>query len=171
MEKINWQNGTLIKEAFIEIDGTEYLVTPRQVEGTTPLSANNLNLMQDNIEDAINPLTDYISKRYKTLWTGTWTSGSITVNGASGYHSFIVYVDNSQDPIVCYRDGNGNIMGSIVVGNPNGNQYIKTIRASINGDVLTWDFAKELAHNASSNHGTASNKTIYKIVGLDPIVE
>lgn len=53
MQKINWENGTVVKDAFVTINGTEYPVTPKQMEGTTPLSADNLNLMQNNIEDSL----------------------------------------------------------------------------------------------------------------------
>ena len=53
MQKINWQNGTLVSPAKVEIGGVIYNVTPEQLSGNTPLSAENLNQMQDNIEAAI----------------------------------------------------------------------------------------------------------------------
>ena len=65
MQKINWENGTVTKDAYVTIDGTDYDVVPEEYEGNTPLSAENLNLMQDNIEDAINDL-----KNQKVLWQG-----------------------------------------------------------------------------------------------------
>lgn len=65
MEKINWENGTVTKDAYVIIDGVEYPVTPEEYEGNTPLSAENLNLMQNNIEAGINEL-----KNQKVLWQG-----------------------------------------------------------------------------------------------------
>lgn len=53
MEKIPFEDGTKIKDAVVEINEQEYTVTPAQYAGTTPLTAANLNLMQDNIEEAI----------------------------------------------------------------------------------------------------------------------
>jgi len=53
MEKINFQNGTLISKAKVTIDNAVYEVEPEEYEGTTPLSAEVLNQMQDNIENAI----------------------------------------------------------------------------------------------------------------------
>lgn len=111
-----------------------------------------------------------VDTRYATLWTGTWSSGSITVPNADKYYSFLVYVDGSRDPIPCYRDGNGNILGSVVLGSAsNSNNYVKIFRAGISGTTLTLNYARELAHYVSSNHNAGENKTIYKIVGLDPI--
>lgn len=53
MEKIPFEDGTKIKDAVVEINEQEYTVTPAQYTGNTPLTAANLNLMQDNIEKAI----------------------------------------------------------------------------------------------------------------------
>lgn len=54
MDKITFENGTKVQEAYITINDSNYIVTPAVYTGTTPLSASNLNLMQDNIENAIN---------------------------------------------------------------------------------------------------------------------
>lgn len=54
MAKFQWKNGTLVSNAKVEINGQIYDVTPEQYEGETPLSAQNLNAMQDGIyEDMI----------------------------------------------------------------------------------------------------------------------
>lgn len=54
MEKIPFEDGTKTQEAYVTIDGQNYQITPAVWSGTTPLKAQNLNLMQDNIEEAIN---------------------------------------------------------------------------------------------------------------------
>lgn len=54
MNKIPFQDGTKTQEAYVTIDGQNYQVTPAVWTGNTPLKAQNLNLMQDNIEEAIN---------------------------------------------------------------------------------------------------------------------
>ncbi len=54
MAKFEWKNGVLVQNAKVQIDGQLYDVTPEQYEGETPLSAQNLNAMQDGIyEDMI----------------------------------------------------------------------------------------------------------------------
>lgn len=54
MNKIPFEDGTKTQEAYVAIDGENYQVTPAVWQGTTPLKAQNLNKMQDNIEEAIN---------------------------------------------------------------------------------------------------------------------
>ena len=54
MKKINFQDGTKTKNAVVVINEEEHQVIPAQYQGTTPLSAFNLNNMQNNIENAIN---------------------------------------------------------------------------------------------------------------------
>lgn len=53
MEKINFEDGQLVSNGYVEIDGTQHTVTEAEYEGSTPLSAHNLNKMQDNIENAM----------------------------------------------------------------------------------------------------------------------
>lgn len=54
MDKIPFVDGTKISNAKVTINEQEYEVTPAQYSGTTPVSAFNLNKMQDNIEDEFN---------------------------------------------------------------------------------------------------------------------
>ena len=57
MNKITFADGTKIQEAYVTIDGQNHNVTPAVWSGTVPLSAQNLNKMQDNIEEAIEEAT------------------------------------------------------------------------------------------------------------------
>jgi hypothetical protein len=54
MKKIPFEDGIKTQEAYVTINGQNYQVTPAVWQGTTPLKAQNLNKMQDNIEEAIN---------------------------------------------------------------------------------------------------------------------
>lgn len=54
MHKFKWENGSKVAEANVEINGNIFNVNPAQYEGKTPLSAQNLNAMQDGIyEDMV----------------------------------------------------------------------------------------------------------------------
>lgn len=86
MDKINFQNGILVAKAKVTINGTVYEVEPEEYEGETPLSAEILNEMQDNIENAINTVqsnlntTDQNIENLTTYSTeekvvGTWIDG------------------------------------------------------------------------------------------------
>lgn len=59
MQKINFQDGTLVKPATVTIDNVEHQVTPEQYNGTTPLSAEILNQLQTNIETAIGEVSSF----------------------------------------------------------------------------------------------------------------
>lgn len=75
---IVFQNGTLVSNAKVEVDGTVYDVTPAQYEGTTPLSANNLNQMQTNIYDYVDEEIEGVTDVYSTSETLTnkiWEDG------------------------------------------------------------------------------------------------
>lgn len=50
MEKMQFENGTLVTPAKVTIDGVDYTVIPAVYEGDTPFTAENINQMQDNIE-------------------------------------------------------------------------------------------------------------------------
>ena len=65
MKKINFENGTLISKAKVEVGGTIYDVEPAQYEGTTPLSAQNLNQIQANVESAILALEKAMQEKIK----------------------------------------------------------------------------------------------------------
>lgn len=54
MDKIPFEDGVKLKNATVTVNEQEYEVTPAQYSGTTPMSAFNLNKMQDNIESEIN---------------------------------------------------------------------------------------------------------------------
>lgn len=49
LEKFTWENGSQVEPAKVEIEGISHNVVDAQYEGSTPLSASNLNLMQDTL--------------------------------------------------------------------------------------------------------------------------
>ena len=86
MNKINFQNGTLISKAKVTVNGTVYEVEPAEYEGTTPLNAENLNQIQTNAENAINTVQSNLNttnQNIENLTTysteekvvGTWIGG------------------------------------------------------------------------------------------------
>ena len=54
MNKIPFEDGVKTQEAYVTINEQNYQVTPATWTGNTPLKAQNLNKMQDNVEEAIN---------------------------------------------------------------------------------------------------------------------
>ena len=61
----------------------------------TPVTANNLNVMQEQNQDEVNSkITTELSKFGKTLWEGSFTSGTISVPDISKYKLIAVYSGN-----------------------------------------------------------------------------
>ena len=53
MNKITFEDATLVNQAKVSIGGTDYEITPATYSGGTDLNANTFNTMQSNIENAI----------------------------------------------------------------------------------------------------------------------
>lgn len=73
---INFENGIVKKESTVNIEGKEYMVNPRQLEGNTPLSAEILNTMQIQLKDEVRPDGSYFFTEEDVnpadLYGGTW---------------------------------------------------------------------------------------------------
>lgn len=77
MKKKVFQNGTLKSKAYFMSDGVKQEVEEAVWEGTTPLSAENINEMQDNIEEEID---SHIEHRYILVLTANVAKGgTITI--------------------------------------------------------------------------------------------
>lgn len=49
IDRVNWEDGTLVSSAKVNVGGTVYEVTPEVVTGRTPTSAENFQKMENNI--------------------------------------------------------------------------------------------------------------------------
>ena len=105
----------------------------------------------------------------KTLWTGTLADGeTVTVSGSANYQLFILYCSGQGSAIIAARmaDGTNYIRGFGTAQMANGNAYYCGVNITASGTQWTLNAAKNVAHNASGNHGTASDLTVSKIIGL-----
>ena len=74
MKRINFEDGQLVSAGYVKEDGT---IEEAVYEGNTPLSAFNLNKLQDNIEEAID---EQISHKYiLKLTSAVSAGGTITI--------------------------------------------------------------------------------------------
>lgn len=77
MKKKVFENGTLKSKAYFMNGETKQEIEEAVWEGTTPLSAENLNDMQDNIEEEIN---SHIKHKYLLILTADVAKGgTITI--------------------------------------------------------------------------------------------
>lgn len=86
MKKLIFEDTTVIKKPFVEIDGVEYEVQDGEFEGGTDLNAQNFNKIQDNIEEAINK--NYISKGSGSNNTNITTTSYSEINQSTNIDGF-----------------------------------------------------------------------------------
>lgn len=113
-----------------------------------------------------NILNAIITPFGKTLWTGKWANGSITVPDTDKYSLFLA--DPGSQYYILVVKGNSTVTGCSVAPVAVGNQYIRSLNATINGNTWTMVAAKQVPHMQGSTHGAASDITISKIIGLVP---
>lgn len=88
LDRIGWQDGTLVSKGKVEINGTIYEVEPEQYSGQTPLSCANLKKMENNTEKAINELKK--EKDGTTLYENeTGTTGNIVLSEKLSNYKYI----------------------------------------------------------------------------------
>ena len=103
MDKIPFEDGVKLKNATVTINEQEYEVTPAQYQGTTPLSAFNLNKMQDIIDKAKADKIDYISVYNNNTQTFTKNAqGKVNFNSKKISSSNFNLTNNE---IVCKKNG------------------------------------------------------------------
>ena len=108
MNKIPFVDGVKIANAYVTINGQNYEVHPAEYEGTVPFSAQNMNNMQTNIENAINEVddkTDGIDIKYERQTTVQRSSVTLnsTVNANTNYTIPLSYKvgNNGLEVIYC----------------------------------------------------------------------
>lgn len=53
MNKIPFEDGQKVTDAYVTIDGQNYTVHPAVYEGPTPFTAQNINKLQSNVEESV----------------------------------------------------------------------------------------------------------------------
>ena len=117
---IVFSNGTLVSNAKVNVEGTIYDVEPAQYEGTTPLSASNLNQLQTN-------LYDYVDSKVIDEYSESTTDGY-----SANYVNNLNTYSTTEKRIGTYTDGRP--------------LYRKTITGTLTGGDVT----QTIAHNISN---------------------
>ena len=80
LTKIQFEDGQKVSDAYVEIDGVKHNITKAQYQGKTPLSARNLNLLQENIGNAIVSIPDKIAQGWNQVVEFIDESGCVCRN-------------------------------------------------------------------------------------------
>lgn len=95
MKRIGWENGTLVSKAKVSIGGNIYEVESEQYEGNTPLSAENLKKMEDNIEESIYEEVGKI--KLKSLYGNSeGTREQVTLSETSNNYDYFYITFNAK---------------------------------------------------------------------------
>lgn len=110
-----------------------------------------------NVRDSVTP---------KLLWSGSWSSGSITVDGLSDYQLFgveLVGIDSDTTwaarPLVFSNPQNASFVGGNISITEGGNAQLNVVRATRDGNTLTLRPSQTGAWNSSSEKLSAGRVT------------
>ena len=104
-------------------------------------------------------------KRPKLLWSGSWSSGSITVDGFSSYKLFLLQTADG-DAALCWVDFGLLLGGELYPLTGDGGQMIYSIRAGVNGNTLSMQNSYAILRPLSSINGGKYERTVKTIYGL-----
>lgn len=146
IRKIPFVVGNSTPESF-------YGVLPLEKGGTSSSAASGArtNLM--------------VPQKPKLLWSGSWTSGSITVGDFSSYKLLLVKTTDG-DSAVCWKDGSLLLGGGIYPLSGSNGQMVYSVRASFSGNSLTMQNSYALVHGISGQHSGQYGRTVSAIYGL-----
>lgn len=128
MAKFEWQNGTLVSKAKVEINGEIYEVEPEQYSGTTPLTAENMNAMQDGIYEDIDKKID----GYNIETNGSAVKTGRMIDGKEEYVQVVNVgsCPNNKQTEVPYQTDDKFITDYYLIAISSNNEIIKVPNAS-----------------------------------------
>lgn len=86
MDTFEWEDGTVVENPYVEIDGAKYYLQDGEYSGGTPVSAANLNAMQEILNQ--NVIRKLNSLR-KVIWTNS--------NPTASFPSQTITLENSLE--------------------------------------------------------------------------
>ena len=79
--RVNWEGGEKVSDGYVTIDGQNYTVVEATYSGTTPVDADNLNVMDEGIKK----LDDYLKESSKFSTTEETFTGKYWIDGKPIY--------------------------------------------------------------------------------------
>lgn len=117
---------------------------------------NTTELARKNLQIAMQP---------KLLWSGSWSSGSITVPDFSKYKFYFVQTSDG-DGAFCWVDFSLLLGGGMYPLTGSGGQMVYTVRAHVDNDTLTLENSYAILRPKESINGGQYTRTIISICGL-----
>lgn len=105
------------------------------------------------------------AQKPKLIWSGSWSSGSITVSEFSSY-KFLLAQTSDGDSAICWKDGSLMFGGGLYPLSGSAGQMTYSLRASFSGNSLTMENSYAIVHGISGQHSGKYNRTVTTIYGL-----
>lgn len=94
--RVNWENGSIRTEGYVDIEGVRYPVVQPEYEGTTPINEENLNIMDQGIFDnAVNVLSALDNEGTIKIGNIGIEWGTVSITPENGYGSINVNLTNN----------------------------------------------------------------------------
>lgn len=106
-----------------------------------------------------------VPQKPKLLWSGSWTSGSITVSEFSSYKLLLAQTTDG-DSALCWKDGSLMLGGGLYPLSGTSGQMAYSVRASFSGNTLTMQNSYAIIHGISGQHSGQYGRTVSAIYGL-----
>ena len=79
---VNFEDGILVTGAYVEINGVQYPVHMPEYSGNTPVTSENLNKLQNDLQEDINDINNVLNKCTQIFNGRVYTGGSTEVSEA-----------------------------------------------------------------------------------------
>lgn len=132
-------------------------------DGNVILSLESGGTSAANTEGARTNLV--VPQKPKLLWSGSWSSGSITVNEFSDYKLLLVQTSDG-DSALCWKDGSLMLGGGLYPLSGTSGQMAYSVRASFSANTLTMQNSYAIVHGISGQHSGQYGRTVSAIYGL-----
>lgn len=121
----------------------------------------------------LNGICQYIAARNKTLWSGSWSEGSITVPDTAKYRTFLIKFGTRY--MFAINNGGNRIVGTYFFISNNGqNIYQNQFEADISGNTWSIHSQTQVGHLGGAGHPQITQvnpaNVVEEIVGLEPIL-
>ena len=108
-----------------------------------------------------------IVNTYKTLWTGVWASGDITVDEINDFNLFLVKTSDGESDLICtiVNDGtNSYLRGVGGYASASSKEMMYYLSAVLSGTTLTMEYCRSVSSSTSR-----TSRTVTEIVGISLI--
>lgn len=106
-----------------------------------------------------------VPMRPKLLWSGSWSSGSITVDGFSDYKLFLIQTTDG-DAALCWVDFGLLLGGGLYPLSGAGGQMIYNVRAGVDNNTLTLENSYAILRPKDAINSGQYTRTVKAIYGL-----